>query len=137
MMAGKLVSVFCVLFVVVTVSTAPVDEKQRKKVIDWHQECLDMHGVEVEVLVQALEGTVPDDDKFYEHIFCAAKKAKVMDDDGTVTVDLFEENMKDVIDPHNMARVSGIIRKCLIQRDSIMETIRNSVDCFYREEHGL
>ncbi|XP_050305450.1 uncharacterized protein LOC126742709 [Anthonomus grandis grandis] len=114
-----------------------INADQRQKVIDFHSECLDAHGVDEDALIEALDGTVRDDESFYLHLFCAAKKAKIMQEDGSVTLDNFEVDMKDVIDEHNMANVASILRKCLVQKEEILTTIKEAVHCFVKHEHGL
>ncbi|XP_060517455.1 uncharacterized protein LOC132696572 [Cylas formicarius] len=114
-----------------------IADEQRRKIIDFHSECLDVHGVDEEAFVAALDGQIPDDDAFYEHLFCAAKKAKIMTEDGTVNLDNFEEELKDVINAPNMPRIAAIMRKCLVQKSEIMDTIKSAVDCFIKEEHGI
>lgn len=115
---------------------APASD-QRNKVIEFHRECLDAHGVVEDALHDALDGTPPEEHEFYVHMLCAIQKAKLISSDGTVNTDNFEQDMKDVIDADNMANVAAITRKCLIQRDNIMDTVKQGVDCFIKEEHNL
>lgn len=60
-----------------------------------------------------------------------------MTEDGTVNTDNFENDMKDIIDPENMPNVAAIIRMCLIQKNTVLETIRHAVDCFMAADHNL
>nr|WKV34898.1 odorant binding protein 2 [Sympiezomias velatus] len=110
---------------------------QRQKVIDFHADCLEEHGVETDLLHEALDGSPPEDVDFYRHIFCVARKANVMDDDGIVNLDNFKYDMRDVIEDHNMENVYSIMKKCVIQREDIMTTVREAVQCFMKEDHGL
>ncbi|CAG9764519.1 unnamed protein product [Ceutorhynchus assimilis] len=104
---------------------------------DFHANCLENHDVKEQILVEALDGKVDHDDDFYKHIFCVTKKANLIDDNGVVDTSNFEIDMAAVIDPHNMDNVAAIVRKCLIEKDDIMTTIKEAVQCFFSEEHNL
>lgn len=90
-----------------------------------------------DALHDALDGTPPEEHEFYVHMLCAIQKAQLIAPDGTVHTEKFEENMKDIIDADNMANVAAIVRKCLIQRDDVMDTVKQGVNCFIKEEHKL
>ncbi|XP_066142440.1 uncharacterized protein [Euwallacea fornicatus] len=110
---------------------------QRALVIDFHRECLDAHGVLEDVLHDALDGTTPEEHDFYLHLFCAAKKGKLINDDGIVNTDNIEKDLKDVILEENMATVAALIRKCLVQREDILTTIKEGAQCFFKQQHKL
>nr|QKV34993.1 Odorant binding protein 13a [Dendroctonus adjunctus] len=117
---------------------AVVTRADRQQVVDFHRPCLDHHGVEDDDLHFALDKLkIRDDDEFYLHFFCVAKQGKLMTEDGTVETDDFETKMKGIIDEDNMENVAAIVRMCLIQRDTVLETIRNAVDCFLGKDHKL
>ncbi|XP_030764725.1 uncharacterized protein LOC115888972 [Sitophilus oryzae] len=123
----------CVMKVVLAGTTDP----QRQKIIDFHAECLDAHGLDEEAMIEALDGNPSEDDSFYHHLFCAAKKANVMTENGEVTLDTFHIDMAGVIDSHNMENIHNILRKCLVQKADIMTTLRDAVQCFIKEDHNL
>nr|AMP19484.1 odorant binding protein 2 [Tomicus yunnanensis] len=126
----------CILALALLMTAANAD--QRQKVVDFHRPCLDNHGVEDEDLTKALDyGQIRDDDDFYLHFFCVAKRANVMSDDGVVNTDNFENDMKGIIDDHNMENVAAIVRHCLIQKSTVLETIRDAVNCFLGKDHKL
>ena len=123
-----------VLGLVVAITNAD----QRQKVVDFHRPCLDDHGIEDEHLTEALDmGKIRDDDDFYLHFFCVAKRAGVMSEDGVVNTENFEIDMKGIIDDHNMDNVASIVRHCLVQRSTVLDTIREAVHCFMGKEHNL
>ncbi|KAF7286790.1 uncharacterized protein LOC143201509 [Rhynchophorus ferrugineus] len=137
MIVTKTSFVFLVLVGSVIKLTDAQRDPQRQKIIDFHAECLDAHGVDEEAMIEALDGHPPDDDAFYMHLFCAAKKAKVMDENGTVNVDNFHIDMAHVIDEHNMENIHNIVKKCLIQKEDVLSTLRAAVQCFVNESHNL
>ncbi|XP_066262798.1 uncharacterized protein [Euwallacea similis] len=110
---------------------------QRDLIIDFHRDCLDTHDVLEDALHDALNGATPEEHDFYLHIICAAKKAKIINDDGIVNTDNIEQDLKDVILEENMANVAAIIRKCLVQREDTLTTIKEGAQCFFKEEHNL
>nr|UWL63296.1 odorant binding protein 6 [Pagiophloeus tsushimanus] len=136
MLADKKLGFGLVIVVLISLSIETKAD-QRQKVLDFHAECLDAHGVDESVLIEALEGTVREDEDFFRHLFCAARKAKIMTEDGSVNTANFEIDLKDVIDEPNMANVAALVRKCLIQKDDILTTIREAAHCFMKEDHGL
>nr|UUK33716.1 odorant binding protein 5 [Pachyrhinus yasumatsui] len=129
---GKSVLVY---FLISLLSLTAAD--QRQKIVDFHANCLDEHGVEEVALHEALDGRPPEEIEFYNHMFCVAKKSNVMSEDGVVNLDNFEVDMKDVIDEDNMENLVNILKKCLIQKEDIMSTVRDAVACFTKEDHRL
>ncbi|ENN78211.1 uncharacterized protein LOC109536420 [Dendroctonus ponderosae] len=125
-------------FLIVLGVVAVATRADRQQVVDFHRPCLDHHEIEDDDLHFALDKIkMRDDDEFYLHFFCVAKQGQLMTEDGTVNTDNFETNMKGIIDEDNMENVAAIVRLCLIQKDTVLQTIRNAVDCFMGKDHKL
>nr|AMP19485.1 odorant binding protein 3 [Tomicus yunnanensis] len=135
MLSAKTQFVFVAVILVSMVNIIRAD--QRKKIVEFQRDCMEAHGLLEDELHEIMDGKPIQNSAFYFHFFCAAKKAKLISDNGVVNTDHFEEDMKGVIDEENMEHVAALVRRCLIQRDDVFATIKMAIDCFYSTEHKL
>ncbi|XP_076175217.1 uncharacterized protein LOC143150651 [Ptiloglossa arizonensis] len=125
------VAIFIVLFI--GSALAAITPDQQAKLIEIKDECMNEIGVDAETLGKALNGTVLENDNKLEcFAACVLKKIGIMEDDGSINVDVAREKAPADVPSDD---IEDVINKC---KDTTgandCEKAANLVKCFLQNK---
>ncbi|EFA02826.1 odorant binding protein C15 [Tribolium castaneum] len=124
----------CVIFtLLLLVVLASAEEDNVGKIESVEKKCQEKTGVSEESLQKIMRLEEVDDPLVKENALCTLKAYGVMDDDGNIFPDKFEEKLKPEIGADEAKRVA---EKCAVKKDSPEETAHQTLWCA-TEENAL
>uniref|UniRef100_A0AAR5PAT7 Uncharacterized protein n=1 Tax=Dendroctonus ponderosae TaxID=77166 RepID=A0AAR5PAT7_DENPD len=107
---------------------------QREKAISIFKECMAETGATHEMMEKSVEGDIPDDIVFKNHLVCIGKKSGFIDENGLHSKEKLKEKLTLLLGDEGL--VDKILDKCFMEKGTPQDTAFELAKCCHKEYHN-